>query len=262
MKLKIIIITLIPVVLLSQNVEMYLSLLEEGQTDAVKQKLPELVSKYPNHPNVLFLNALLTRDGMKSLELYNTILEKFPESKYASDASVKIGEYFYARGLYSQAGKQLCHIPRKYPRFPDIQRVLDLMVNSFQAIGQEDSAKYYLGVYQSMFPYLDVDKYGLKSTSTNFRNNSLAKTKLKEPKPYVIQIGAFGNIQNAKRLKLQVSQIGYEVELSKIQTNGRGLHAVRVIRYKSKSGAEKVGKIIKKKLGIDYRVLYRPKGAN
>ena len=66
-------------------------------------------------------------------------------------------------------------------------------------------------------------------------------------------------MQNAKRLKLQVSQIGYEVELSKIQTNGRGLHAVRVVRFKSKSAAEKIGKIINKKLGVDYRVLYRPK---
>ena len=50
----------LPVMLISQNVEMYLSLLEEGQTKAVKEKLPELVTKYPNHPNVLFLNALLT----------------------------------------------------------------------------------------------------------------------------------------------------------------------------------------------------------
>ena len=258
MNIQKIIIILIPVILVSQNVEMYLSLLQEGQTNAVREKLPELVSKYPNHPNVLFLNALLTKDGMKSLELYNIIIDKFPESKYASDAAVKIGEYFYARGLYSQAGKQLCNIPRKYPRFPDIQRVLDLMVNSFQAIGQEDSAKYYLGIYQSMFPYLDIDKYGI-NTGLKPRNDSISKTKIKETKPYVIQIGAFGNVQNAKRLKLQVSQIGYEVELSKIQTNGRGLHAVRVVRFKSKYAAEKIGKIINKKLGVDYRVLYRPK---
>ena len=250
-----------PVMLASQNVEMYLSLLEEGQTKAVKEKLPELVAKYPNHPNVLFLNALLTKDGMKSVDLYNTIIEKFPESKYASDAAVKIGEYFYARGLYSQAGKQLSNIPRQYPRFPDIQRVLDLIVYSFQAIGQNDSAKYYLGIYQSMFPYLDIDKYGF-NTGFETRNNSLLKTKNNEPKPYVVQIGAFGNLQNAKRLKLQASQIGYDVELSKIQTNGRGLHAVRVVRFKSKSSAEKVGNIIKKKLGVDYRVLYRPKDGN
>ena len=99
----------LPIILASQNVEMYLYYLK-GQTEAVK-KLPELVAKYPNHPNVLFLNALLTKDGMKSVDLYNTIIEKFPESKLPCDAAVKIGEYFYARGLYSQAGMHLSNIP-------------------------------------------------------------------------------------------------------------------------------------------------------
>ena len=77
-------------------------------------------------------------------------------------------------------------------------------------------------------------------------------------KPYVIQIGAFGNIQNAKRLKLQVAQIGYDVEIVPVETNGRNFNAVRVVSYESKSRAEKVGNVIKNKLGIEYRVLYRP----
>ena len=85
------------------------------------------------------------------------------------------------------------------------------------------------------------------------------KPKLMEPKPYVVQIGAFGNVGNANLMKLQVSQIGYEVEISPVQTNGRKLHAVRVVRFKNKSEAERVGNVIKKKLGTDYRVLYRPK---
>ncbi len=40
------------------------------------------------------------------------------------------------------------------------------------------------------------------------------------------------------------------------------LHAVRAVRFKNKSEAERVGSVIKKKLGIDYRVLYRPKTFN
>ena len=71
-------------------------------------------------------------------------------------------------------------------------------------------------------------------------------------------MGAFGNISNAERMRLQISQIGYDVEISEVQINGRGLHAVRVVRYETKSEAEKVGRLVKKKLGIDYRVLYRP----
>ena len=88
-----------PLILCAQNVDMYLSLIHEGQSDGVKEQLPELVSKYPNDPGVLYLQALLTTDGMKSLEIYSMLLDKFPESKYSGEAAVKIGEYFYARGL-------------------------------------------------------------------------------------------------------------------------------------------------------------------
>ncbi|GIR89275.1 MAG: hypothetical protein CM15mP87_07670 [Candidatus Neomarinimicrobiota bacterium] len=37
----------------------------------------------------------------------------------------------------------------------------------------------------------------------------------KQPRPYVVQIGAFWKYPNANRLKLQVTQIGYDVAISK-----------------------------------------------
>ena len=243
--------------ILSQNVDMYLSLIHEGQSQGVKENLPELISKYPNDPGVLYLQALLTSNGMKSLEFYSKLIEKFPESKYAGEASVKIGEYFYARGLYSQAGRQLCLIPRKYPRLPNMQAIIDMMVSSFQAIGEEDSVKYYSSLYQSMFPNLDINDFGIKRMDPA-KAEIFENKRNKQPRPYVVQIGAFGSIQNANRLKLQVTQIGYDVEISKVRTNGKSLNAVRVTRFRSKSAAERVGQTIKKKLGIDFRVLYRP----
>ncbi|MEL1230795.1 MAG: SPOR domain-containing protein, partial [Candidatus Neomarinimicrobiota bacterium] len=126
-----------------------------------------------------------------------------------------------------------------------------------QAIGEDDSVKYYTGIYQSMYPNLDISKYGVQSLGQSNAVN-FAKKMTKQPRPYVIQIGAFGSVQNADRLKLQVTQIGYDVAISKVRTNGKSLNAVRVVRFNSKSAAEREGEVIKKKLGIDYRVLYRP----
>ena len=143
----------------SQNIEMYLSLVNEGQISGVKEQLPELISKYPNNPDIMFLKGIMTTDGNKSVEIYKKILTNFPESRYASESAVKIGEYYYSLGLYSQAGKHLSKIPRVYPRYSNIQRVMDLMVSSFIAIGEEDSAKYYANIYKSMFPTLNVDNF-------------------------------------------------------------------------------------------------------
>ena len=251
-------ILVIPIFLSGQNVDMFFSLINEGQISGVREKVPELISKYPNDPGVLYLQAILTIDGNRALELYGQIIERFPESKYSIESSVKIGEYFYAKGLYTQAAKQLCLIPRKYPRYPEIERIVDLMASSFMAIGADDSLRYYLGIYESMFPNLTFQN-NVKRGKVNKISKTELTTEVREVKPYVIQIGAFGSIQNAKRLKLQVSQIGYKVELVPVQTNGRSLNTVRIIRYKSKSEAERVGKLVKNKLGIEFRVLYRPK---
>ena len=46
-------------ILSSQNVDLYFSLIEEGELGGVKENLPELLSKYPNDPGVLFLGATI-----------------------------------------------------------------------------------------------------------------------------------------------------------------------------------------------------------
>ena len=248
---------ILPIFILGQNIDMYISLINEGQVNSVKEKLPELISKYPNSAGVIYLQALLTKDGMKSFDLYNLLIEKFPKSRFSDDASVKLGEYFYARGLYSQACRSLSQFPRKHPRYHDMQRVIDILVSSFQAVGQNDSAKYYLSIYQGMFPYLDVEKYGINTDGVNMTSTKKNHYSNKRS-PFVIQIGAFSSLKNAKRLKLQANQIGYEVEIVQVETNEKTLNAVRVVRYNSKTAAEKVGQNIKRKLGVDFRVLYRP----
>ena len=191
-------------ILSSQNIDLYFSLIDEGELDGVKENLPELLSKYPNDPGVLFLKAVLTDDGESALEQYKYILKNFPKSIYAPEAAMKIGEYFYARGLYTQCASLLKNIPIKYPRYPQMQRLTDLMINSFNAIGEADSAKYYALIIKSMFPAIE--------TNIENKDNKLSqvfsfKKKTENLGPYVVQIGAFSSKENAKRLKLQVSQV-------------------------------------------------------
>jgi len=242
-------------ILTSQDVDLYFSLIEEGELDGVRENLPELLSKFPNDPGVLFLKAALTEDGESALEQYKYIVKNFPKSIYAPEAAMKIGEYFYARGLYTQCASLLKNIPAKYPRYSQMQRLTDLMINSFNAIGEADSAKYYSLVMKSMFPSIETDiEIKDKKLSQVF---SFTK-KNQDLGPYVIQVGAFSSKENAKRLKLQISQLGHDVSINRVDSNGKTLYAVRVNRYKSKRKAEEIGKSIKSKLGVNFRVLYRP----
>ena len=243
-----------------QNIDLYLSLIDEGKTEGVVETLPELLSKYPNNPGVLYIKALMTENGRTSIDTYNEIIKKYPDTKFAPYAAMKIGEYFYARGLYTQASKLLKNIPIKYPRFSDIQRATDLMINSFNAIGEADSARYYGLIIKSMFPKVEIE-----SDNFNEKNKPLAqvfdfnKKRHADLGPYVIQMGAFSTKENAKRLKLQITQLGHDVSINNVESNGKILYAVRVNRFKTKNRAETIGRDIKSKIGVDYRVLYRPR---
>ena len=242
-------------IMCGQNIDVYLSLIEEGKYEGVKENIKELISKYPNDSGVLYLKALLTQNGDSAIKQYQDLLKKFPETKYAPLAAMKIGEYFYARGLYTQSANLLKNIPLKYPRYSDMQRLTDLMINSFNAIGESDSAKYYGLMIKSMFPVVEP--------SINLGESKLSqvfdfKKKSKVNGPYIVQIGAFSSKENANRLKLQVSQLGHDVTINKVDSNGKTFFAVRVNRYKTKTKADQIGKDIKSKLGVSYRVLYRP----
>jgi tetratricopeptide (TPR) repeat protein len=239
----------------SQNVDLYLSLINEGQSKGVLENLPELISKYPKDSGVLYIKALLSQDGDDAIKQYKNIIKTYPNSKYAPKSAMKLGEYYYAKGLYTQSANLLKNIPVKYPRFNDMQRLTDLMINSFNAIGEADSAKYYGLIIKSMFPAInaDIDEDDKKLSEVfEFKKKKLNKG------PYVVQIGAFSSKENAKRLKLQVSQLGHDVSINKVDSNGKTFFAVRVNSYKSKIKAESIGKDIKSKLGVSYRVLYRP----
>ncbi len=239
----------------AQNVDMYLSLLEKGKFSGVRESLPEMVSKYPTDPGVLYLKSLLTEDGDSAIKQYKNIIKSYPESKYAANSAMKIGEYFYARGLYTQSANILKNIPPKYPRYKDMQRLTDLMINSFNAIGEEDSAKYYALIIKSMFPSVQTN---LKENESKLSQVFDFKKTTKSAGPYVVQVGAFSNMENANRLKLQVRQLGHDVSINKVDSNGKTFFAVRINRYKTKIKAEKIGKSIRSKLGVSYRVLYRP----
>ena len=262
----------------SQNIDLYLTLLEKGRMDEVKENLPELLNRYPNEAGVYLLQAMVNENGDDSLIQFRNIIEKFPESEFASLAAMKIGEYLFSRGLYSQAGVQFKIVLFKYPQGDNHQRAMDLMVNSYFATGEEDSAKVALRTMKQLYPSLNYTNYNIEGLNNNPREARLikldpneissriksakAKRKVmlpqKKPKPWVVQVGAFGKYENASRLKKQLQGRGFATEVHTVDSNGKRLHAVRIVRYETKESAEVIGQKIKKNFGLDFRVINNP----
>ncbi len=80
MRIKLFYFILIIAKIYSQNIPLYLKLLEEGKVDGVRESLIELESKYPNNPGVLYLRAILTENGNKSIEHYKDLIQRFPDT--------------------------------------------------------------------------------------------------------------------------------------------------------------------------------------
>ena len=130
-----------PIYLKSQNIDFYLTLLEKGKINEVRNNLPELFDRYPENGGVYFLDALTTDNGDTSVLKYEKIIKKYPDTEFASLSLMKIGEYLFARGLYSQASSRFKNALIKYPDGEHHQRAMDLMVDSYFATGHSDSAK-------------------------------------------------------------------------------------------------------------------------
>lgn len=264
----------------AQDLRLYFALLQEGRVAEVRQSLPELLKQNPNHPGVAYLQAMTDTDGDSALKLYQTIIRKYPQSKYAAEAAMKIGEYLYSRGLYSQASRQLHSIPVMYPQSNHLQRAIDLMINSYFATGELDSAAYYLARFKRKYPRLNYD-YGIPGLDDIAipppevelvkLNQEQVQQKLQQskkpvtktivadtPRPWVVQVGAFGKYNNATSLKSMLVQNGYDVEINEVSSNNRRLFAVRVVRYSSRNQARKIGNELKQKYKLNYMVMNRP----
>ena len=267
-------------IICAQNINLYLTLIQKGRYEEVMENLPDLLSRYPKDPGVYYIQALINKDGDSSLSQYRNLIDNYPDSDYASMSAMKIGEYLFARGLYSQASIHLKQTIFDFPKGGNHQRAMDLMVNSYIATGEEDSAKVSLRLINSLYPSLNYNKYGLDYSENNKPDPKLvrldrntiserinivkarrakSKTKKQVSKPWVIQVGAFGKYTNANRLKKQLQNSGYKTEIHKINSNGKRLHAVRIERYQSKTEAEKIGRSLKSKFGLDFRVINSPK---
>ena len=92
-----------------------LEMIEKGQAEAVRAELPSLMTNYQNNPGVMYLQAVLTTDGMEAAKLYQNIVDNFPKSEWGDDALYKLYQYYYSIGLYKTADQKLMQLKEQYP---------------------------------------------------------------------------------------------------------------------------------------------------
>ena len=195
---------------------------EAGEIDEVKSDLEQLKSIDPTHPDVIFLEAVVTENGEESRNLYELIYNNFPKSRYADASLFRSFSYYYALGLYTKAGSLKERLKKEYPNSP------------------------YLKKTEREFPVVDemivVDTKPIKIRSSNV-------------KKFTVQAGAFSEFQNAESLKKRFNDDGLTSRITPKKVNNIHLHIVTVGTFANKEDAESFLSILENNYSIKGRVI-------
>ncbi len=197
--------------------------IKNGEIEKAETALKEFKIKNADDPSVIFLDALLTKDGNLALARYNTVINKYPRSTYADASVYCVFSYHYATGSYKKAEEYLVILKNEYPNSKYIQNA-DRNLNI-----KPDSEK-------------EITKH--------------IQTVTKEIKPaFTIQTGAFISLDKAKELESKLFKQGYKTKIKEKNVGGTIFNLVMVGEYSSKEAASSDLEKINKMFSLSSRVV-------
>ena len=249
----------------------------QGADDAVREQLPSLLSKHPNHPGVLYLQALLTREGADAVRTYQGIVDNFPQSEWADDALYKVYQFYYALGLYRTAELKLNQLRTSYPNSVHARApVTDVQESDSPATTSGDQPTPATMPQPGSTTAKGTQKAGDKKTeSAQGRTGDTVKENVPvpvrvqatDPSPehpeaavavrFSLQVGAFTLQANAEAQKEHFESLGYTADMVSKVRDTRSLFIVLIGDYATYDEAKIASVGVKKKLGIDAFVISR-----
>ena len=227
------------------DIQQLVDLVNRGQGDVVKAELPSLLSRYPNNPGILYVQALLTSEGAEAVRMYQSIVDNFPKSEWADDALYKVYQFYYSLGLYRTAELKMAQLKREYPSSRYIAGGVSSEASKVPADAQKP---------QQQPPATPPP--AKPATTPQTPADSPAQPTA-EPGLFSLQVGAYTALTNADRQKKYFEERGYTAEVISRVRDGRSMYVVLVGAYRTYDEAKSRAAEIKQRLNIDSFVLSR-----
>ena len=202
----------------------YLKKIEAGNKEEVISKIPELKQVYPNSHSLIYLEGLITEDGEKAFQVYKSLVDKYPNSKYADGAIYRIYTYFLAVDKTDKADFYLNRLKTEYPQSP------------------------YIGLTKRV-TFKENTKPTVKTEESKTNPKVKEKTVDKEYK-FTIQAGAFTRKENALKLKTDFDKAGYFSQVVDKSVGGSLFHVVNVGKFASEEEAKSFLAVINSKFKL------------
>lgn len=217
-----------------QTVNTLLAQIDAGEVYKVRQEMPSLLSRYPNHPGLLYIQGRITTNGAEAVKIYQSIVDNFPKNEWADDALYMVYQFWYSIGLYRTADLKLQQLKRDYPSSPFVQTTAARdTVTSAPPPAREDSGT----VLVTPGPPVQTDT----APSGQF----------------ALQFGAFSTQSNAERQKTQLEAEGLDVDVVSKVKDGRSLFIVLVGSFPTYDAAKSRSGDLQKRLNMPSIVVTR-----
>jgi len=241
-----------------------------GGDEAVREQLPSLLSTYPNNPGVLYLQALVTREGADAVRTYQSIVDNFPQSEWADDALYKVYQFYYALGLYRTAELKLNQLKTSYPMSPYVDAAA--ADNPDAAAAEQTPTAPARSTEAVKLPEKVFDQpvqtpREKPADTAREKPQNTVPVSPAEPPPvhpeaavpvrFSLQVGAFTLQANAESQKARFEAMGYSADMMSKVRDTRALFIVLVGDYATYDDAKSAAAVVKKKMGVDAMVISR-----
>ncbi|MCC6398274.1 MAG: SPOR domain-containing protein [Bacteroidetes bacterium] len=252
------------------DIQQMVAQVNAGAGESVREQLPSLISKYPNHPGVMYLQALLTREGADAVRTYQGIVDNFPSSEWADDALYKVYQFYYALGLYRTAELKMTQLRTSYPASPFGGEAAGAAQGARPSLPTPDPLAQQPATVVSTPPETHTSQEpGVAETSAEpppQTSEQPSEATPVSPQPhsdapipvrFSLQVGAFTLHANAETQKARFESQGYPAEMVSKVRDTRSLFIVLVGDYATYEEAKGAAAAVKKKMGIDAIVISR-----
>jgi len=258
--------------LFSQKVEDKLIIwLENNSREELMTRLEKLKQASPNSPAPIYIEAIMEKDATQAVILYKSIIQKFPNSIYAEQSLLKLAQYYFMRESYILARQLLDNLNDKFLNSklaPTAKYLAALcLVATNNKLQAENEFKKYIKEFpDSQFQEIvkdELDRIVNRSRQEKTVSKMIEPQQQKQTnaiisdktKIYTIQVGAFGNRDNAERLKEFFQEKKYSTNIQTKYVGGRLLYLVWIENFETIDDAQRFSKMLKNRFDIPSRVV-------
>lgn len=232
----------------SKQVREALRKIASGKTLEAQGMLAELQEAGKDDPAIMYLQAVLTEDAFRAVNIYKKITTDYPKSEWCDDAYWRLVQFYAVKGDTAKALKELDLFKSKFPASEFLSPATDLVGSALSYYRSSAKNK----KPESVAKVVNSPKENIKTNEVKHKddNKNVVETKPekieKKAKSYGIQVGIYSSIETAKSETEKFKVQRLRSEIVEKEVNGKKMFAVIIGNYATKESLEKNRTIVEK----------------